>query len=98
MAEKNGKKRLNDLKNKIHEAPRGIEKSDDTRMDLMNMSTAASEHFMLEAGFSSLFDKQNFNTTMWYMMMKNIHGWRDKTESIVEQKSEVKLTVDEANL
>ncbi|NQX99779.1 MAG: hypothetical protein HRT70_01350 [Flavobacteriaceae bacterium] len=49
-----------------------------------SIGKAASEYFLLEAGHSSLFDKQNFNTTMWYMMMKNMHGWRDKQETTVE--------------
>lgn len=35
--------------------------------------------FFIEKGLANLSDK-GFNTTLWYMMMKNMHGWRDKHE------------------
>ena len=56
-----------------------------------SVGRAASEYFFLEAGHASLFDKQNFNTTMWYMMMKNIHGWRDKQEHVGESNHNITL-------
>ena len=59
--------------------------------DARKRGIAASEHFFLEAGFSSMFDKQNFNTTIWYMMMKNIHGWKDKQETTLEAGKSITL-------
>lgn len=38
-------------------------------------------------------DNREFNSTLWYMNMKNRHGWRDKQET--EIKGEVKLSIAE---
>lgn len=59
---------------------------------------SASEFHFMDIGHSSMTDKQNFNTTMWYMMMKNIHGWRDKVEQTVEHQGTIKIDKQDEGL
>ena len=39
-----------------------------------------NEYFFMEAGIAGLFDKSALNTSQWNIMMKNMHGWKDKQE------------------
>lgn len=38
-------------------------------------------------------ENREFNSTLWYMNMKNRHGWKDRQET--EVKGEVKLSIAE---
>jgi hypothetical protein len=38
-------------------------------------------------------DNKEFNSTLWYMNMKNRHGWKDRQET--EHKGEVQLSIAE---
>lgn len=35
-------------------------------------------------------DNKNFNTTLWAFQMKNLHGWAEKSESLVTDTGEPK--------
>ena len=38
-------------------------------------------------------DNKEFNSTLWYMNMRNRHGWKDRQET--EHKGEVQLSIAE---
>jgi len=49
-----------------------------------NIGSAKSEDYMLELAHSQMIDGK-LNNTAWIFMMKNMHGWRDKQEQVIEQ-------------
>lgn len=48
--------------------------------DAIKRGEELSHCWWLEQGRTSMRDKE-FNSTLWYMNMKNRHGWADKTEN-----------------
>ena len=42
--------------------------------------------WFLNQGLKNL-DNKSFNSTVWYMMMKNIHQWKDKHETEIKTES-----------
>ena len=51
-----------------------------------SVARQSNEYFFMDTALKYLDKKKDFNTTMWYMMMKNIHGWRDKQEAEVSHQ------------
>jgi hypothetical protein len=54
-------------------------KTNDEFSDSIKIGTQLSEAWWMREGREALRDK-DFNSTLWYMNMKNRHGWADKVE------------------
>ncbi len=54
--------------------------------DAINTGRGFSEGWWTSNGRLNLHNKETFNTTLWYMNMKNRFGWRDKSEQEITLK------------
>jgi hypothetical protein len=64
-----------------------------TLSDAIKRGKELSEAWWTSEGRKSLRDK-NFNSTLWYMNMKNRFGWKDKTEVVATIDATVAHVVD----
>jgi hypothetical protein len=58
------------------------------------IAEAKHELWMMEKAVHAIenLSPKDFNTTLWYMMMKNMHGWRDKQDVEVSTEKGVSIT------
>ena len=57
--------------------------------DSVKLGEALSEAWWMRSGRQNL-ENKDFSATLWYMNMKNRHGWRDKQETKIEGSLKVR--------
>ena len=68
-------------------------RNDPNKEDFSNavkLGEELSEAWWMGKGRSKL-ESREFNATLWYMNMKNRHGWRDKHEHSGDEKAPIRI-------
>lgn len=65
---------------------RHLERKYDEFKEVLAEAVALAEAWWLEQGRKNLNKPRSFNAVLWYMNMKNLHGWKDKQDITTDGK------------